>query len=58
MPHHPAEQGTDLLSFEEHAPGGITAAHASLDDALVVAETPHRAPPSPFTYTEEPKGPI
>jgi len=44
LPHHPAEQGTDLRRVEGHAPGGITAAHAGLDDALVVAETTHRAP--------------
>ena len=58
LPHHPAEQGTDLLRAERHAPSGITAARASLDDALVVAETIHPAPPSPFTCTEEPEGPI
>ena len=58
VPHHPAEQGTDLLRVEGHAPGGITAAYAGLDDALVVAETAHRAPPSLFTCTEEPEGPI
>src|SRR5262249_49045457 len=49
LPHRLAEQGTDLLRVEEHAPGGITAAYAGLDDALVVAEPTHRAPPSPFT---------
>jgi hypothetical protein len=58
LPHHPAEQGTDLLRVEGHAPGGITAAYAGLDDALVVTETTHRPPPSPFTGTEEPEGPI
>lgn len=56
MSHYPGEQGTDLLRINRHAPGGITAAHAGLDDALVVAETTHRAPPSPFTRTEEPEG--
>ena len=58
LAHHPAEQGTDLLMAEGHAPGGITAAYARLDDALVVAETTHWAPPSPFTCTGEPEGPI
>src|SRR5215472_19084267 len=53
VPHHPAEQGTDLLRVEGHAPGGITAVYAGLDDALIVAEPTHRAPPSPFTCTEE-----
>src|SRR5262249_60653488 len=46
LPPHPAEQGTDLLRVEGHAPASITAAYAGLDDALVVAETAHRAPPS------------
>src|SRR5215469_4544109 len=55
MPHHPAEQGADLLSAEGHAPGGITAAHAGLDDALVIAETPHRAPPSRLPIRRSPK---
>jgi hypothetical protein len=58
LPHHPAEQGTDLLGVEGYAPGDITAAYADLDDALVVAETIHWAPPSPFTCTEEAEGPI
>jgi hypothetical protein len=57
-PHHPAEQGTDLLRVEGYASSGITAAYAGLDDALVVAETTHWAPPSPFTCTGEPEGPI
>ena len=51
LPDHPAEQGTDLLRVEGNAPGGITAAYAGLDDALVVAETTHRAPPSVNTST-------
>jgi len=55
MPHHPAEQGTDLLRVEGQASGGITAAHADLDDALVVAETPHRAPPSRSSIRRSPK---
>src|SRR5215472_16439254 len=55
MPHHPAEQGTELLGVEGHAPGSITAAHAGLDDALVVAETPHRAPPFPLPIRRSPK---
>ena len=55
LPHHPAEQGTDLLRAERHAPSGITAARASLDDALVVAETIHRAPPSRSPVRRSPK---
>jgi hypothetical protein len=58
LPHHPAEQGTDFLRVEGCASGGIIAAYAGLDDALVVAETTHWAPPSPFTCTGEPEGPI
>jgi len=46
LPHHPAEQGTDLLRVEGYAPGGI-AAYAGLNDALVVAETTHWAPSFP-----------
>jgi len=58
VPHHLAEQGPDLLRVKGYGPGGITTACAGLDDALVVAETTHWAPPSPFTCTEEPEGPI
>jgi hypothetical protein len=58
LPHDPAEQGTDLLRVEGYASSGITTAYAGLDDTLVVAETTHWAPPSPFTCTGEPEGPI
>ena len=58
LPHHPAEQGTDFPPVQGYAPGGITTACAGLDDALVVAEPTHRAPPSPFTCTEELEGSV
>ena len=45
LPHDPAEHGANLLRVEGRAPGDVTAAYAGLDDALVVAETTHRAPP-------------